>query len=380
MLSTTANWGETQIMEAAIQLLQASADAVAPDLDSIEYRTDEDLPEWMRGDEEQNNELTMYAQILAGAGIGFQLLAFAAASFAAFQVNDIIAFVLSLGAAGTYVWAVLKWVHARELPTQLTTFRSWKVNFVCFWVYAGVTLLNVILAYPYFAGTSLATFSASSYFLVYTGAYIGIALGVPLVAGGIFLGWRIKQLWLAYDPERSLAYEPFDYFIWEDEEPVEEPTKTETDTTIDNGGKTDSTETTDTTNTTDGSTTTTTDGSTTTTGGSTTTTGGSTTTTGGTTTTTGGSTTTTGGTTTTTGGSTTTDGSTTHTTTTTGGSTSTTTNTTDTKTNENSNSNTTTSGTTSSTTTTDSTSGSGIRRRKKNLWYSYNQDSLAVAY
>ena len=44
-------------------------DAVEPDLDSIEYKTDEDLPDWMRGDYEQNTELTMWAQILAGAGI-----------------------------------------------------------------------------------------------------------------------------------------------------------------------------------------------------------------------------------------------------------------------------------------------------------------------
>jgi len=44
-------------------------DAVEPDLDSIEYKTDEDLPECMRGDYEQNTELTMWAQILAGAGI-----------------------------------------------------------------------------------------------------------------------------------------------------------------------------------------------------------------------------------------------------------------------------------------------------------------------
>jgi hypothetical protein len=35
-------------------MLQETSDEVNPDLDSIEYKTDEDLPEWMRGDYEQN--------------------------------------------------------------------------------------------------------------------------------------------------------------------------------------------------------------------------------------------------------------------------------------------------------------------------------------
>lgn len=202
--------------------------------------------------EDQNNYSTMYAQILAGAGIGVQLLAFGAVSFTAFHVSHIIAFVLSLGALGTYIWAILKWLHAKEFPTRLTTYRSWKVNYVCFWVYVGVTLLNVILAYPYFTGTSLATLNAMSNFLVNTVAYIGIALGVPLVTVGIFLGSKIEQLWLTYDPDRSLDYEPFDYFIWEDEEPCKEPANIEIDTTINDEGEADTTETTETTNITDG--------------------------------------------------------------------------------------------------------------------------------
>lgn len=132
----------------------------------------------------------MWAQILAGAGISFQLLAFAAASFSAWQLNDIFALLLSLGAAGAYVWAFLKWNHAQELPTQLTTFRSWKVNFVCFWAYIGVTVLNIILAYPWFMGST--AYNAATLFLVQTGPYIGVAFGASLLAGGIFLGWRIK--------------------------------------------------------------------------------------------------------------------------------------------------------------------------------------------
>jgi len=51
MLAAASSWPDLQILETAIQMLQESSEAVQPDLDSLEYRTDEDLPDWMRGDE-----------------------------------------------------------------------------------------------------------------------------------------------------------------------------------------------------------------------------------------------------------------------------------------------------------------------------------------
>jgi hypothetical protein len=57
-------------------MLQETEEAVEPDLDCIELSLDEDAPEWMVGDEEQNNELTMWGQIMIGAGISLQLIAF----------------------------------------------------------------------------------------------------------------------------------------------------------------------------------------------------------------------------------------------------------------------------------------------------------------
>lgn len=36
------------------------------------------------------------------------------------------------------------------------------------------------------------------------------------------MGWRMKQIWFEFDPERSLAYQEFDYFIWVDEVEAEE--------------------------------------------------------------------------------------------------------------------------------------------------------------
>ena len=146
--------------------------------------------------------------------------------------------------AGVYVWALLKWLNAREFPSALTTYRSWKVNFVAFWVYIGLTFLNMLCS-VWLGGN----------FIVASVPYIGLALGALLLSGGIFLSWRIKQLWLVYDPERSLAYEPFDYFIWEDEEPEEDPNdEKETaivedpDTTNDETDNTNSSETTNTDN------------------------------------------------------------------------------------------------------------------------------------
>jgi hypothetical protein len=68
MLAAETSWADLQIL-GGYYFRQEVLDAVQPDLDSIEYKTDEDLPEWMRGDYEQNTELTMWAQILAGAGI-----------------------------------------------------------------------------------------------------------------------------------------------------------------------------------------------------------------------------------------------------------------------------------------------------------------------
>jgi len=77
-------------------------------------------------------------------------------------------------------------------------------------------------------------YNESTVFIIKYEPLIGVSLGGLLVAGGIFLSWRIKQLGLGYDPERSLAFEAFDYFqfIWKDEKPEKEP-KDDTETAID---------------------------------------------------------------------------------------------------------------------------------------------------
>lgn len=48
-------------------------------------------------------------------------------------------------------------------------------------------------------------------------AQVLLFLGVFAIGGGIFMGWRMKQIWLEFDPQRSMAYQEFDYFVWYDE-------------------------------------------------------------------------------------------------------------------------------------------------------------------
>ena len=134
----------------------------------------------------------------------------------------IIGFILSFGMASVYIWALVNWMFALEDPTKLTTFRAWKLNFVTFWVYVGATLLNIVCAYEWipfklFPPGQIAVLNPAFWMMKY-GPYVGVGVGGFLIAGGIFLSWTIKQLWLTYDPERLLAFEPFDYFpfMWED--------------------------------------------------------------------------------------------------------------------------------------------------------------------
>lgn len=51
-----------------------------------------------------------------------------------------------------------------------------------------------------------------------TGIFAFVVLGMAFVNGGMLINWRIKQIWLYFDPERTLMYEPFDYFQWTDDE------------------------------------------------------------------------------------------------------------------------------------------------------------------
>lgn len=75
-----------------------------------------------QNDLEENELWAMIAEILIGFGIMCELVG----TFFAFGWwFNIVGFVLALGSAGVYVWAVLKYVDAINEPTAKTAFRSW---------------------------------------------------------------------------------------------------------------------------------------------------------------------------------------------------------------------------------------------------------------
>ena len=111
-------------------------------LDTIEYQTDEDWPEFLKGDAKKNNSFALSSQILCGAGIALMLASRVAygdgwEGYVGMAVNAV--------AGAIYSVAVIKYQHAQDHPTRLTTFRSWKINFVAFWVYLVATMANIIL-------------------------------------------------------------------------------------------------------------------------------------------------------------------------------------------------------------------------------------------
>ena len=47
---------------------------------------------------------------------------------------------------------------------------------------------------------------------------ISNSIGTLLIAAGIGMGWKMKNLWYIYDPTGALKDEEFDYFKWTDME------------------------------------------------------------------------------------------------------------------------------------------------------------------
>ena len=105
---------------------------------------------------DQNELYAMIAEILIGFGVMCELVG----SFFVFTAwPSVTGFVLSLGSAGMYVWAVLKYVDAINEPTAATAFRSWQINYIMFWttlivslIYVGISFARIGLLYMIIAG------------------------------------------------------------------------------------------------------------------------------------------------------------------------------------------------------------------------------------
>lgn len=160
------------------------------------------------GEEEDNQLYAMISEIL----IGFGLLTFVAgwATQNWLWYPTWIGFAFTILGLAPYVWGLLKWNDARVEPTAGTAFRSWRINFISFWVAIGVALINGGLAW-------LRTpFQLT--FLAQWGMIIASCVGIVAIGGGVFMGWFMKNLWFNYDPEGALADEEFNYFQWNDRE------------------------------------------------------------------------------------------------------------------------------------------------------------------
>ena len=179
---------------------------------------DSDAEPKMIDDEEQNLELSFIGEILIGFGIVTHLAAWFTQSFSSWATYARMA--LSLGSIGVWVWGFLKWLDAQEQPTDKTYFRSWRINFINFWVAAGVTVINAVLSFAY-PGDSLNM-------LAFWSPYLCSFIAAGTIITGIILGWRMLNLWWIADPTGSLAEEDFDYFKWTD---VTDELEEEEDTT-----------------------------------------------------------------------------------------------------------------------------------------------------
>ena len=155
-----------------------------------------------------NTEWAFIAEILIGVGIATQLAGWFTQLWTAWSTY--VGIILTFGAAAIYVWGVLKWNDGRIEPTAKTLFRSWRVNFINFWVAVGVTVVNIVFSWVFKPLTTD--------MWVFYGLNIATFVGAALIGAGVFMGWRMKNLWYTYDPTGSLKDEEFDYFKWTDME------------------------------------------------------------------------------------------------------------------------------------------------------------------
>ena len=123
---------------------------------------------------------------------------------------------LYLFSSFSYLWGVLKWNESRIEPTKKTMFRSWMVNFINFWISLAITVVNLVFAWAY-----QPPFPYSyelDYFVDFYTHAVDNLIGTFLIAAGIVMGWKMKNLWYIYDPTGALKDEEFDYFKWTDME------------------------------------------------------------------------------------------------------------------------------------------------------------------
>ena len=96
------------------------------------------------GDPAVNAEYAQIAIILLGVAAGNMGISTASLNWT--KWTSYLTSILSYGGVLMYVWAMLAWLQSSKAPSAETTFVSWRVNFINFWVAAGLAALNIIMA------------------------------------------------------------------------------------------------------------------------------------------------------------------------------------------------------------------------------------------
>ena len=202
-------------IELVLSTLSLAADTAEPDMVTALFGPDNEPAEL--GDEEDNTTWVLVSEILIGFGIVAQLAGWCTQSFMAWPTFTGIG--LTLLALGIYAWGFVYWYKSIDVPSAKSMFRSWRINFIDFWVAAGVTLINIVFAWLFR--------STSAVVIVSYGLIIATFIAAASIATGIFMGWRMKNLWWTYDPEGELANQPFDYFGCDETETIEDDSEDE---------------------------------------------------------------------------------------------------------------------------------------------------------
>ena len=157
----------------------------------------------------------MIGEILIGFGIVCQYIGWATGSWLSYYLW--IGMILTTGAAGVYIWAVLKYNDFVEEHIMGTAYRAWRVNFIMFWVTIGVAIVNIGLGYANYSNFSVASSTLGTGITMNRfGALIAAIIGAVAIGVGIYFAWFIKNLWFLLDAAGSLDLQPFDYTKWTD--------------------------------------------------------------------------------------------------------------------------------------------------------------------
>lgn len=115
---------------------------VNPDMDSLEYNNN--IPDWNHGTLEENNDLSMYGLIAIVSGLGVIVIVDTILAILMPTWFSIAGLILALLGIGGWVWGFMKWQDSQMDPSKWTAFRSWKINFLFFWVDVGIAGLVLI--------------------------------------------------------------------------------------------------------------------------------------------------------------------------------------------------------------------------------------------